>query len=81
MRFAKNTQDHTSKVLRLPRKMTMEVQPSEDVEPIPLCGQGFRRWLSQSAWRQVSSAQLEEPNVGITNWSNNCYLSAEPLQI
>ena len=56
--------------------------------------------LSQSAWRQVSSAQLEdrfqdgmigmvwhgnaynawrifqEPSVGITNWSNNCYLSA-----
>lgn len=68
--------------------------------------------LSQSAWRQVSSAQLEdplprrygvwigmvwygnaysawrifqEPSVGITNWSNNCYLSAvrdlaEPVQ-
>lgn len=51
-------------------------QPSEDVEPIPLCGQGFRRWLSQSPWRQVSSAQLDEPSVGITNWSNNCYLSA-----
>ena len=49
--------------------------------------------LSQSAWRRVSSAHLEdrmaempqpwhmafsgqEPSVGITNWSNNCYLSA-----
>eukprot|EP00913_Durusdinium_trenchii_P033975 g31802.t1 len=29
-------------------------------EVIPLCGQGFRRWLAQSSWEQVGSANLEE---------------------
>lgn len=42
---------------------------------VPLCGDGFRAWLARSRWRE-SSSYLEEPGVGITNWSNNCYLSA-----
>mmetsp|Transcript_99829 Transcript_99829/g.177685 ORF Transcript_99829/g.177685 Transcript_99829/m.177685 type:complete len:597 (+) Transcript_99829:266-2056(+) len=47
-------------------------------ESVPLCGNGFRKWLvSGSNWRKVTGADLlEEPRVGITNWSNNCYLSA-----
>ncbi|CAE7198377.1 UBP19 [Symbiodinium pilosum] len=42
---------------------------------VPLCGEGFRAWLARSNWQQGSGC-LEEPGVGITNWSNNCYLSA-----
>jgi len=45
---------------------------------VPLCGNGFRSWLGhRSSWAQVQGSDLlEEPRVGITNWSNNCYLSA-----
>mmetsp|Transcript_65603 Transcript_65603/g.154293 ORF Transcript_65603/g.154293 Transcript_65603/m.154293 type:complete len:531 (-) Transcript_65603:190-1782(-) len=51
--------------------------PRRVEELIPLCGKGFRAWLARSSWRQQAFPScLEEPGVGITNWSNNCYLSA-----
>lgn len=48
----------------------------------PLCGLGFQGWLAAkekaSKGREIKLPELlpDEPRVGFSNWTNNCYLNA-----